>query len=234
MLDSDTYHRSAPEAGRFKQIEDVIDARKELGQYNVHRHPNPLKNRCFCHPLEIHGGVSNISDKDIVVRSTESEITILRVSALSPLKLNKWDGISDMAAPGDGTHLGENPSMVNLATLVTQNIQSEGEEEYLVPLSSWDSFLKDDPAQGLKRSSESKIGEKCWLRSWKTDPTIVVRLESSGSAQNKTPVEAERRRPSWAGKFSKFWRRHWQRSSSFRDPKPPEAKPDDNQNKPQN
>lgn len=211
MLDSD--HRRSLEAGNFTQIEDVIDARKKLGHYNVHQHPIARNNRCF-HPM------STIPDRNLEIRFTESEITVLRVSALFGSKLIAE---RDMTVPGDGTHLGENPSMVNLATLVSRSIQSEGEEEYLVPLSSWDSFLKDNQAQ-------TKISKKCWIRSSKTDPNIAVRLDSLGGTQNEPDVEEERRRPSWAGKFSNFCRRHWRQSHSVAEAETP----DEDQNKPQN
>lgn len=80
------------------------------------------------------------------VGPTDSEITVVRVKR-EGLQFksgrNNWD-MHDDAIPGDGTHLGESPSLVNLVTLVTGQSQNGwnspviGGDEYLVPLSSWD------------------------------------------------------------------------------------------------
>lgn len=150
-----------------KQIEDVIDARKKKGQYDVcTQSQNTITCRFaysapsasitdertvrFDEPLWMKDGELNNCSVDsnlaLNIGPTDSEITVVRVKREGmQFKLNhnnNWD-MHDEAIPGDGTHLGESPSMVNLVTLVRHSLQSihpstyEG-NEYLVPLSSWD------------------------------------------------------------------------------------------------
>lgn len=96
------------------------------------------------------------------IGQTDSEITVLRVkmdnSFLKTAPENNWN-MKDEGIPGDGTHLGESPSLVNLATLVIHtkdcyeeaaNCNVEG-REYLVPLSSW------DPADKRQNSNDEEI-----------------------------------------------------------------------------
>lgn len=221
----------------FKQIEDVIDARKRLGQYNVYKHGNVLNiKRGFCstfqNPTDVNRTVVKFDETSLVstpgnIRHTDSEITIVRIkcressSARKNHKLNnKWNMMNDIAIPGDGTHLAESPSMVNLATLVSQNLQCEGDDEYLVPLSSWDPLVKTEmQLMDCRSLSEPKLNEKYSLSSSSTEPNLAWKLENSNSA-TQTEVELEEhvsRRQSWAGKFSKFWRNHWRKSTKPQD-----------------
>jgi len=219
----------------FKQIEDIIDARKRLGQYNVYKHGNALNiKRGFCsafqNPTDVNRTVVKFDETSLVptpgnIRHTDSEITIVRIKcrgssgARKSHKPNKWNLMNDIAVPGDGTHLAESPSMVNLATLVSQNFQCEGDDEYLVPLSSWDPLVKTEMMQLLdcRSSSEPKLNEKYLLSSSSTEPNLAWKLENSNST-TQTEVDLEEhaiRRQSWAGKFSKFWRNQWRKSVNF-------------------
>lgn len=219
----------------FKQIEDIIDARKRLGQYNVYKHGNALNiKRGFCstfqNPTDVNRTVVKFDETSLVptpgnIRHTDSEITIVRIKcrgssgARKSHKPNKWNLMNDIAVPGDGTHLAESPSMVNLATLVSQNFQCEGDDEYLVPLSSWDPLVKTEMMQLLdcRSSSEPKLNEKYLLSSSSTEPNLAWKLENSNST-TQTEVDLEEhaiRRQSWAGKFSKFWRNQWRKSENF-------------------
>ncbi|KAG5900699.1 hypothetical protein JTB14_038217 [Gonioctena quinquepunctata] len=160
----------------FKQIEDIIDSRKLLGQYNVNKQNNGVNYRyAYSNSTRGTGENSNryISFEDMVlnegdslnntaIKQTDSEITVMRVKC-SDLALkrrkSKWD-MHDIAIPGDGSHLGESPSLVNLVTLVGDNILFE-EEEYLVPLSSWDPYFSklEEFSPDMKCCSDSKLGE---------------------------------------------------------------------------
>ncbi|KAJ8933653.1 hypothetical protein NQ318_019298 [Aromia moschata] len=91
------------------------------------------------------------------MKQTDSEITVVRVKCRKrPAKgrQSKWD-MNDIAIPGDGCHLSDSPSMVNLVTLVGYSVPCEG-EEYLVPLSSWEPYLKQEHSD-LKCLSESNV-----------------------------------------------------------------------------
>ncbi|KAK9686788.1 hypothetical protein QE152_g36949 [Popillia japonica] len=153
-----------------KQIEDIIDARKRNGEYNFlfnrHKYSNSQSTCRYAYSTprgyledklmvpdesamwNIEGDLNGDRDGNVIsVGPTDSEITIVRVKRKSSqLKEseNNWD-MHDKAIPGDGTHLGESPSLVNLVTLVhspkesliTSNTSGEN-VEYMVPLSSWD------------------------------------------------------------------------------------------------
>lgn len=151
-----------------KHIEDVIDARKKVGQYDVFRSPkvtqslytkksyyDPMtalidENSSLVNDLPMWLNEENLanysSDSGLPsIGPTDSEITVVRVKRESlryKTNENKWN-LNDDAVPGDGTHLGESPSMINLATLVGQSLyitenKKNEYNEYLVPLSSWD------------------------------------------------------------------------------------------------
>ncbi|KAF2882397.1 hypothetical protein ILUMI_23767 [Ignelater luminosus] len=166
-----------------KHIEDVIDARKKIGQYDVYRLPtvpvisqNSLYRSAYSTPATgineegrqtfLEDGAMWVNEGDLCncpgepgiinIGPTDSEITVVRVKREGlqyKSDENKWN-LNDDAVPGDGTHLGESPSLVNLVTLVGQPLQTFGNSstinsnnnnnkiseynEYLVPLSSWD------------------------------------------------------------------------------------------------
>ncbi|KAH0815982.1 hypothetical protein GEV33_006811 [Tenebrio molitor] len=204
---------------KYKQIDDIIDARKKLGQYNVCKQPTPINYRYAYSSaattsdkfirfddatmLANEGDFLNSSD----IKSTDSEITIVRVRCdglAYKRRPSKWD-MHDIAIPGDGSHLGESPSMVNLATLVQQN------DEYLVPLSSWDPYCKTDDAGESAYACLNKI-EKVSDEDCST--TSQFSEENSLSSKNST----NSRRPSLAGRISKFLRRHCKKSKTLPEP----------------
>jgi hypothetical protein len=207
---------------KYKQIDDIIDARKKLGQYNVCKQPTPINYRYAYSSaattsdkfirfddatmLANEGDFLNSSD----IKSTDSEITIVRVRCdglAYKRRPSKWD-MHDIAIPGDGSHLGESPSMVNLATLVQQN------DEYLVPLSSWDPYCKTDDAGESAYACLNKI-EKVSDEDCST--TSQFSEENSLSSKNST----NSRRPSLAGRISKFLRRHCKKSKTLPEPYQP-------------
>lgn len=238
MTESDVLNLLRSE--NFKQIEDIIDARKRLGQYNVYKHTNPLNLRSvysnFQNPQEINRTVVKFDEASLVstdkeaqgvevenVRHTDSEITIVRMKrtgAVFKRKLNKWN-MNDIAIPGDGTHLGESPSMVNLVTLVAQNFQCEGDDEYLVPLSSWDPFTRNEDFQLdlIKSFSDSKLYEKISVRASYTDPNIPCRQENLDNiVQTDDDADSQTSQWNWAGKVSNYLRRHCRKSTPLGDP----------------
>lgn len=214
----------------FKEIEDIIDAQKRLGQYNVyHTNKTPTSKCVFSNnssdrpqTVKFNEVSFMLSDQESLpgsseIKYTDSEITIVKVKCNSDVfkkTLSTWD-MNDIAIPGDGSHLGESPSLVNLATLVTQNVQCEGDDEYLVPISSWDPVTKEDDLPfGLKCCSDSKLYECNILKNTATDPNLYTKFISSDSS-SQTDIKIEDllnkyRVSSWAGKSSKIVRKHCQ------------------------
>lgn len=162
-----------------KQIEDVINARKKAGQYDVCLQSNTIACRhTFSAPSAGISGNKSVYLDDTVWMSdgdlnnypfnketfnigpTDSEITVVRVKREGlqfklTMSQNNWD-LHDEAIPGDGTHLGESPSLVNLVTLVGQSTTSTSERnEYLVPLSSWDPCDKPQEFLGIQSAVEA-------------------------------------------------------------------------------
>lgn len=161
-----------------KQIEDVINARKKAGQYNVCLQSNTITacRHAYSAPSAGITGDKNVHLDDTVWMSdgelnnfpfnrdtfnigpTDSEITVVRVKREGlqfKMSQNNWD-LHDEAIPGDGTHLGESPSLVNLVTLVRQSTTSTCERnEYLVPLSSWDPCDKPQEFLGIQSGVEA-------------------------------------------------------------------------------
>lgn len=144
------------------------------------------------------------------VGQTDSEITVLRVrmeSAHLKSRENNWTMKED-AIPGDGSHLGSSPSLVNLATFMVHNKSLKSDnfcegDEYLVPLSSWD---PDDKPHDLQlESTEESINS----RSNNTEcPLTETELKSSQNKHNK-----QTQRPSFAGKFRNFLKKHCTKKS---------------------
>lgn len=142
-------------------VEDIIETRKSEGQYDVYTqvtnfcryaysapsaNVNDLRiERNHCNLWMSDGELNNhhFDVNSLNVGPTDSEITVVRVKREGlqfKADRNNWD-MHDDAIPGDGTHLGESPSLVNLVTLVTGQSQNGPvicRDEYLVPLSSWD------------------------------------------------------------------------------------------------
>ncbi|CAG9768924.1 unnamed protein product [Ceutorhynchus assimilis] len=209
----------------FKEIEDVIDARKRLGQYNVLNLTNALRGIHSNHQQYQNKPVKFDLSKNVSATSvsgiarTDSEITIFVLKAKCTSKRkSKWGGMDDIAIPGDGTHLGDSPSLVNLATLVTQNAQCEGEDEYLVPLSSWDPYIKtEDISNNMKFFSETSIHDKrhrtlFYADSNNINANTVNSNEQTEFVDDEVPQTT---RSSWAGRFSKFWRKQWRKRKTL-------------------
>lgn len=162
-------------------IEDIIDARKNLGQYDVCTQVTNTCRYAYSAPsatindLRIGRNACNVwmSDGELTnhpfdvntlnVGATDSEITVVRVKR-EGLQFktcrNNWD-MHDEAIPGDGTHLGESPSLVNLVTLVAGqsetalNSVNNQRDEYLVPLSSWDPSDNPHEFQDIQETMEA-------------------------------------------------------------------------------
>lgn len=199
----------------YKQIDDIIDDQKKLGQYNVSKQSNAINYRypyssaattdkfirfddVAMHPNE--GDFISSSD----LKSTDSEITIVRVRCdglTCKRRPSKWT-MNDIAVPGDGSHLGESPSLVNLATLVQQN------DEYLVPLSSWDPYYGENTNDQAKNSQISDEDAVSAISQDAEENTVSV------GSQNST----KSRRQSIAGRISNFLRRHCKKSKTLPDP----------------
>lgn len=213
----------------FRQIEDIIDARKLLGQYNVCKQSNGVN---FRHIYSSSTGTApskNVNFEDTAIlnerdtptnlKQTDSEITVVRVRCddINPkIRQNKWD-MHDIAIPGDGSHLGESPSLVNLATLVGHNVPCEG-EEYLVPLSSWDPFLKlEEIHPDLKCCSDSNFDNATCSSNVQPENKNLEENDINEQEINlgSDGINLVFRRRSWAGKFSKFIRKHCKKSKTL-------------------
>lgn len=186
----------------FKQIEDIIDSRKRLGLYNIPKRSAVnfksrgliLDSRCcrFEEPVSANDGDSLTNS---IVKQTDSEITVVRVKCQDypSNRKTKWD-MHDIAVPGDGSHLAESPSLVNLVTLVGDSKRFEG-EEYLVPLSSWEPSSKYE---------EKSTDTRCY-----SDSDINNQSGNSGEKVLKNEhSDMVCSRPKWAGRISNFIRRH--------------------------
>lgn len=206
--------------GKFKQIEDIIDSRKLLGQYNVDKQSgincryvySSFSSAPYIRCLKFDDNML-LSEGDPSpnshIKQTDSEITVVRIKCndLAVKRCtdrNKWD-LQDIAVPGDGSHLGESPSMVNLATLVGDSKPFDG-EEYLVPLSSWDPYFKlEDIGPEMKCCSDSTI-----IASSKKNESLKNRLKTDRS-------DLVCVRQNWAGRLSKFIRKHCTKTKTLSD-----------------
>lgn len=172
------------------KIEDVIEAKK-VEKCNVYIQvtnncryaysaPSAAINetcleRNACNMWMSDGELHNFFDDNALsVGSTDSEITVVRVKR-EGLRFksgrNNWD-LNDDMIPGDGTHLGESPSMVNLVTLVAGQSDTSlvnERSEYLVPLSSW------DPIDNPRRTMGNEVDD-CVVKN--------ITLNASGRSEN--------------------------------------------------
>lgn len=191
----------------FKQIEDIIDSRKQLGLYNIPKTTTGTNFRSRGTVLDLRSfrieesisATEGDSLNNSSIKQTDSEITVVRVKCQEiPSKRNrnnKWD-MKDIAVPGDGTHLAESPSLVNLVTLVGDNKPFEG-EEYLVPLSSWEpSYKYEEKSTEMRCHSDSKVNK------------TSNRLENEGNDLKNEKSDIVCGRAKWAGRLSKFIRKH--------------------------
>ncbi|KAB0798283.1 hypothetical protein PPYR_09276 [Photinus pyralis] len=138
-----------------KHIEDVIDARKKLSNFDTYE--NPPKRRPLSAPVAsiskkssyclLHDTTNWSNEADL--EPSDSEVTIIRIKkrGLRNRTLeNKWN-LKDQAIPGDGTHFARSPSLINLVTLVRRGCGNANEsctQEYMVPLSSWEPYAFDE------------------------------------------------------------------------------------------
>lgn len=216
-----------------KQIEDVIDARKRNGEYNFlfnrGRYSNPQSTGRYAYSaptahledklmIPDESAMWNVEgDRDgnfISIGPTDSEITVVRVKRES-LQLkeseNKWD-MHDRAIPGDGTHLGESPSLVNLVTLVesskesfSTNNNTDENMEYMVPLSSWDPL--DETPEIL--DIDSDVSRSISVES------VVPSVLSGGSSRNFEVIKpVKETRSNLAGRFASFLRKCFKKEKS--------------------
>lgn len=214
----------------YKHIEDIIDARKRLGHYNVDKQSNLINYRyVYSTSIGANERFVRFNDSTVLneadssngstIKHTDSEITVVRIRRDNSMKKNqidfeKWD-MEDVAIPGDGTHLGESPSLVNLATLVGQNIYNEG-DEYLVPLSSWDPQIKmEKSASRQKYLVDSSVSDD--TDSKEDDRESVAEnkgIEDRPSTEHDLNLSGIiTRRSSLAGRISKFIRRRLKQKS---------------------
>lgn len=203
----------------YKEIEDIIDVRKKLGQYDVYK-AAPVNNRyTYSNPATTSDKFIRFDDSTMLanegdslnnnseVKRTDSEITVVRVRCDGmKRRASKWD-MHDIAVPGDGSHLGESPSMVNLATLVQQN------DEYLVPLSSWDPYYKSDEG-AIDRTvnyvcNSNKEGD--------FNVGTLVELDSQVSEDYTVESDVKNMKPSLAGRISKFLKKHCKKTKTLAD-----------------
>lgn len=215
-------------------IEDIIDARKNLGQYDVctqvtntcryaYSAPSATINdlrieRNPCNMWMSDGELNNhaFDANTLNIGTTDSEITVVRVKR-EGLQFkscrNNWD-MHDEAIPGDGTHLGESPSLVNLVTLVAGQSETvlhsstNQRDEYLVPLSSWDP--SDNPHEF--QDIQSTIEAECPVMK-----TVVSRREVSDEGCNtelqiiKAPDKVIKRGNGLRKRIARFFRLRFRR-----------------------
>ncbi|CAH1964757.1 unnamed protein product [Acanthoscelides obtectus] len=152
----------------YRNIEDIIDSRKLLGQYNAFKHSNGINFRyaysSSCAVDKYDDTVAQLEGDtgSTYLKLTDSEITVIRVKC-SDLSPKTFRNFADNTKPGDGVHLGDsNPSMVNLVTLIGAGASHPlGTEEYLIPLSSWDHYLKlDDVVQPANEGKAADVTAK--------------------------------------------------------------------------
>lgn len=220
-------------------IEDVIEARRNEGQFDVctqvtntscryaYSAPSATINdlrieRNSCNLWMSDGEINNhVFDVNTLnVGATDSEITVVRVKREGlqfKTARNNWD-MHDDAIPGDGTHLGESPSLVNLVTLVTGHSENElnssvtRRDEYLVPLSSWDPSDHPHEFQDIQSTMEAD----CPVLK-----TTISRCNVSDEECNtelqviKAPVKENRGTNNLAKRIARFFRLRLGRSKTL-------------------
>lgn len=176
----------------------------------------------YCNMWMSDGELNNNHSFDVNclnVGATDSEITVVRVKREGlqfKSSRNNWD-MHDDAIPGDGTHLGESPSLVNLVTLVRGQSESMLNSpvirgvEYLVPLSSWDPSDNPHGYQDIQSTMEAE----CPVLK-----TTISRREVSDEECNtelqviKAPI-TENRSGGLAKKIARFFRLRWGRPKTL-------------------
>lgn len=144
-----------------RHIEEVIEAGNQIGQYNYNL-PAATKN-LSCHvtcsePIKMtetnnHNLTEILSSSDSdseTLTPTDSEVTVVRVKTLR----NNNTKTSHLDLVGDGRHLVESLSLINLVTLV---VAKPNEIEVFVPLSSWEPNFNRSKLDDAIPASEDKL-----------------------------------------------------------------------------
>lgn len=150
----------------IRKIEDIIDIQKANGNYSIRQIafnlPSDNENIAATNLVKsLESGLSTSSSAkkkkklkhkqnkilmpDVISWPSDSDITVLKMKLCLDENNSLKDKIENI--PGDGLHLPDSSSMVNLATLIKQSQPSSKNsmnlEEYLLPLSSWEQEGKD-------------------------------------------------------------------------------------------
>lgn len=146
-----------------RHIEEVIEAGNQIGRYNYN--PPPATRNLSCHvtcsePIKmtetsIHNLIETLSNSDSdseTLTPTDSEVTVVRVKTLRNNNNTKNSHL-DLVG-GDGRHLVESLSLINLVTLV---VAKSNEIEVFVPLSSWEPNFNRSKLDGATAISEDKL-----------------------------------------------------------------------------
>lgn len=263
MFDSSENCQPLNNENNYKEIEDIIDARKKLGHYNVGKQlTKPIINYRHAYSSSSSSAVEVIETSDSKLTRRDDTMIInegdcnnhrnamLMIRSDSELSLvsmkggdgcfrrhpSNWNMLHDIAIPGDGSHLAESPSMVNLATFVRgpQNVPCEGDEYLLVPLSCWDPYqnttttandtdndycsniiLADGGAisvvKQLDRDNITVVDNN--IKSQDDDINELSRISST--AVGGIAVIKHGRRMNFAGRISKFIRKHWRKTKTL-------------------
>lgn len=204
-----------------KTIEDIIDYRRNESQYDInsaeitnscryaYSAPSATINDLRIERIPPHSNLwisdyeLNNQSLDIDVGPTDSEITVVRIKREGlqfKAERSNWD-MHDEAIPGDGTHLGESPSLVNLVTLVprqSDNSTIRVRDEYLVPLSSWDPSDNPHEFQDIQSTMEAN----CTLLKTRISRKAVSDQECNSKKRIIKPHKSD----SFARRIIKFFR----------------------------
>ncbi|VEN63550.1 unnamed protein product [Callosobruchus maculatus] len=201
-----------------RDIEDIIDSRKLLGHYNAFKHSNGVNLRyaysSSCAVDKYDDTVAQLEGDmgNAYVKQTDSEITVIRVKC-SELSPKTCKNINDNSIPGDGIHLGDsNPSMVNLVTLIGAGASHPmGTEEYLIPLSSWDHYLKlDDLVQPTNeaKAADASPNADSFDQEQQINELVLGEKRQRCDCGCQTLEKRVSFREPWVKRMSRFMRRH--------------------------
>lgn len=144
-----------------RHIEEVIEAGNQIGRYNYHLPPTTRNLSCHLtcsEPIKMtetsnHNLTETLSNSDSdseTLTPTDSEVTVVRVKTLR----NNNTKNSHLDLVGDGRHLVESLSLINLVTLV---VAKPNEIEVFVPLSSWEPNFNRSKLDDATAISEVKL-----------------------------------------------------------------------------
>lgn len=166
----------------IRKIEDIIDLKKASGHFNDRQVAFNVPSECedigstnitkslesglseTVHRLRSSKKLNKVRSKrhtsplpDVISWPSDSDITVLRMKlCLNENDLNKKIGNTVL---GDGLHVTDSSSMINLATLMLKS-QSPSKhnlntDEYLLPLTSWENTLnRNDKETGRLETAE--------------------------------------------------------------------------------